>query len=128
MTGMETKQHSSNGFCRNTETSKVHNVASNDDLIREAAYISQSPSAQANNEIVAENLDTARRYDEVLEIGEDHESLEDEVLEFVPDQQQIVQVGPPKNIDLQAVQLEDKNIEKPEGSQFEKQSVKSENV
>ena len=78
--------------------------------------------------MVAENLDTARRYDEVLEIGEDHESLEDEVLEFVPDQQQIVQVGPPKNIDLQAVQLEDKNIEKPEGSQFEKQSVKSENV
>ena len=100
MTGMETKQHSSNGFCRNTETSKVHNVASNDDLIREAAYISQSPSAQANNEMVAENLDTARRYDEVLEIGEDHESLEDEVLEFVPDQQQIVQVGHPKNIDL----------------------------
>ena len=39
-----------------------------------------------------------------------------------------MQVGPPKNIDLQAVQLEDKNIEKPEGSQFEKQSVKSENV
>ena len=38
MTGMGTKQHSSNGFCRNTETSKVHNVASNDDLIREAAY------------------------------------------------------------------------------------------
>ena len=36
--------------------------------------------------MVAENLDTARRYDEVLEIGEDHESLEDEVLEFVPDQ------------------------------------------
>ena len=45
MTGMGTKQNSSNGFCRNTETSKVHHVASNDDLIREAAYISQSPSA-----------------------------------------------------------------------------------
>ena len=71
--------------------------------------------------------DTALRYDEVLEIGEDHESLEYEVLELGPDNQQIVDVGPPKNIDLQ-VQLEEKNIEKPEGSQFEKQSVKSENV
>ena len=31
--------------------------------------------------------DTALRYDEVLEIGEDHESLEDEVLELGPDNQ-----------------------------------------
>ena len=45
--------------------------------------------------------DTALRYDEVLEIGEDHESLEYEVLELGPDNQQIVDVGPPKNIDLQ---------------------------
>ena len=36
------KQNLSNGFCRNTETSRVPHVASNDDLIREAAYIQHS--------------------------------------------------------------------------------------
>ena len=69
-----------------------------------------------------DEYDTARRYDEVVDMGEDHESLEDEVLEMGLQKAEIV--GLPRNNDLQSVQFEETN-DVPENSQSDKGSIQS---
>ena len=70
-------------------------------------------------------FDTARRYDEVIEMGEDS-ALEDEGLERWG--KKADSGGLPRNNDLKAVQNEDQLELQPESSQKDKQSVQSESV
>lgn len=65
---------------------KEGHASSNEDQITVAAISSHDQMSQQNNVDNIQELDgdydTARRYDEVVDMGDDHESLEDEVLEM----------------------------------------------